>query len=228
MAKQARRKPTIAMRRYSRAEILLPVEIRSAAAQRVVARTLLRCSRALYTIEVVFNAIGDQDEVEQVEHLIIEMLEACYANMEERYNDVKRRMDDAGLEHNTIYTAPMKLTFRISSSQLRRYADLVLKLDALTDLVDVMRLNGAMSPREASNLIYEARNEILELGRRLSMMEGRARQTALGSEGGEEVVEAAEIGAKDVVTGDGDSADWLKDAEDAEEELKAARLTAVG
>ena len=84
--------PRIAPKRYSRAEIKLPVTIQSAAAQRVVSRTLLRCSRALYTIEVVLNAIGDQDEVEQVDTIIDTMLDACHADMQARIDDTAARI----------------------------------------------------------------------------------------------------------------------------------------
>lgn len=220
--------PKIAPKRYSRAEIRLPVTIQSAAAQKVVSRTLLRCSRALYTIEVVLNAIGDQDEVEQVEIIIDTMLDACHADMQARIDDTAARIQDAGLDHNIAYSAPMALTFKISSGQLRRYTDLVLKLDQFTDNVDLLRLNGAIEAREASNLVYEARNQLMQLGLELSRLEGRARAAAL-KEGGAAVVEEAESGAVDVVTGEGEAIEWLKEAEAAEEELKGARgLKAVG
>ena len=124
----------------------------------------------------------------------------------------------------------MQLTFRISSGQLRRYTDLVMKLDKFTDNVDLLRLNGAIEAKEASNLVYDARNQLKQLGLELSRLEGRARAAAL-KQGGEDVVEAADSGAVDVVTGEGEAIEWLKDAEAAEQELKSTRdgaLKAVG
>jgi hypothetical protein len=228
-ASRASRAPKINPRRYSRAEILKPVEVRSAAAQKVVSRTLLRCSRALYTIEVVLYAIGNQDEVDQVANVIGDMLDTAHDEMSARIAETDQMIADAALDSNIEFTAPMRITFHITSGHLGRYADLILRLDQLVYNIELLRLNGAIGSRKATNLSYDARNDLLQLGLELSKLEGAARAAAI-KKGGASVVEQAEGEAVNVVTGDGDAVEWLKEAEEAETDLRSARnaLKAVG
>jgi hypothetical protein len=67
----------------------------------------------------------------------------------------------------------------------------------------------------------------MQLGLELSRLEGRARTAAL-KQGQDDIVAAAESGAADVVTGEGEAAEWLKEAEETEKELQEARIKAAG
>ena len=88
------------------------------------------------------------------------------------------------------YTQPRTLTVKISSPQLALYTTLVQVLDRLMMEIDVLWLNRALSNKERKNAVYAWRVELLEVGRRIVLLERRAREAAVRQGKGDEVEEA--------------------------------------
>lgn len=212
-----------APRRYSRAEFHIPVVLNSAAAQRVVGRSLKRVSRALYTIDVVLHAIGDSDEVDQVEDLIDTMLGGVGDLYARDLTKLERRFTEAAIPHQVVYSAPIQLTFRISSPQLAQYARLVETLDRIAALADTLRLGGALRNRLALNIVYHNRNRLLDLGIRIAKLETSARAAALGK-GRADALADAELRADGVLQVEGDLPEDDAEVADALSALEAQPL----
>ena len=194
-----------ATRGFSRPELHVPVTLQSAHAHRVVGRSLIRVARALYGIDVVLQAIGDADKIDEVEGVV----DALLGDFAKRLHEEMARLDAVkasnGIETVPRYTNPSRVTFRISSPQLSQYANLIQALDRLMVGIDTLWLSGVFSNRQRADAVYTWRNELLAVGRRVVEIEARAREFAVRKGKGEEIA-ASDAEADPVVTLDGDEA----------------------
>jgi len=192
-----------ATRGFSRPELHVPVTLQSAHAHRVVGRSLIRVARALYGIDVVLQAIGDADKIDEVEGVV----DALLGDFAKRLQEETARLDAVkasnGIEAVPRYTNPSRVTFRISSPQLSQYANLIQALDRLMVGIDTLWLSSVFSNRQRADAVYTWRNELLAVGRRVVEIEARAREFAVRRGKGDEIA-ASDAEAGSVVTVDGD------------------------
>lgn len=190
---------------YSRPEFHVPVTLQSAHAHKVVGRSLLRVARALYAIDVVLQAVGDEATVNEVEGVVDSLLGDFSQALSAEIARLETLKSANGISTVARYTNPRRVTFRISSPQLSQYANLIQALDRLTVSIDTLWLSGLLSNRQRANAVYQWRKDLISLGRRIVEIEGRARAFGV-RRGAEEVIAAADADASAVVAVDGDGA----------------------
>ena len=176
-----------ATRGFSRPELHVPVTLQSAHAHRVVGRSLIRVARALYGIDVVLQAIGDADKIDEVEGVVDTLLGDFAKRLQEEMARLDAVKASNGVAAVPRYTNPSRVTFRISSPQLSQYANLIQALDRLMVGIDTLWLSGVFSNRQRADAVYTWRNELLAVGRRVVEIEARARELAVRRGKGEEI-----------------------------------------
>jgi hypothetical protein len=192
-----------AQRAYSRPEFHVPVTLQSAHAHQVVGRSLIRVARALYGIDVVLHAIGDEAKVDEVEGVVDGLLGEFSKTLGDEIARLEALKTSNGISAVARYTNPSHITFRISSPQLAQYANLIQALDRLTMSIDTLWLSSLLSNRQRANAVYKWRKDLLALGRRIVEIEARARDFAVRKGKGEEIA-AGDTEASSVVTVEGD------------------------
>jgi len=192
-------KPRSKRRGFSRPELHVKVTLHSTHAQRVAGRNMLEVARALYTISVILQVIGDQDKADQVQAIVVGKIRALSQKLQTHLTTVRRQREEAGIDQFPVYLHPLKLTLRISSPELAQYASLIQALDALSIETDTLWLSGLITNRQHANVAYEWRRELLRLTDEITRIESMARTSAVGAGAAQEIADRAED-ARAVVT----------------------------
>ena len=210
-------------RGFSRPELHVKVTLHSTHAQRVAGRNMMEVARALYTIAVILQIIGDQDAADQVDEIVIGKIRAASSKLQVSLAQLKKQRTESGIDQFPVYNNPLRVTLHISSPQLSQYASLIQGLDALSMEADTLWLGGMLTNRQHANLAYLWRRDLLELADEITRIERMARTSAIGAGAAEEIA-AGEEDAKDVITVEdgGDLGLGDHEDEDVEDEVRVA------
>lgn len=166
------------------------LKVNSLQAQRVIERSFQRVSDSLFSIDVILRIIGEQDEIDQVESIIQEHIEKVSVDLDTATNQLKKLMEDNGIEGAPEYTSPNQYDIEINSPQVAQFAHLVRKLDNLMLLVDTLWLNSILTSKQRKDATYQWQQRLIKLAGRIIGIEKRARISA-HSKGKKDEVEAA-------------------------------------
>jgi len=201
-------------RRFSRPVFDEHITVHSDHAQRLIDRGLFRVSSALYAIDVILRIIGDDDEMDQVEAIVNELIQAFAQAMSSEQEQLTVLRTQRGITRVPRYEAPRTLTVHVHSPQMAQYTALIQSLDQLMIMIDTLWLNGALTSKQRVNGCFAWRVRLLRIGREIVNLERRARASADRQGKADEV--QAETGATLVVV-DHEAADAAHpvDAQDA-------------
>lgn len=165
-------------RPYSRPAFHQKLEINSLQAQRVMDRNFDRVAKALFSIDVILRIIGDKNEVNEVEEIIRSQIEKASEDILASTKQLKKVMEDNGIEDVPGYSAPNSYSIEITSPQIAQYAHLIRSLDNLMILVDTLWLNSVLTGKQRSDATYQWQQRLLNLSSKVIGMEKRARNSA--------------------------------------------------
>ncbi|MFE8032839.1 hypothetical protein [Thiohalocapsa marina] len=198
MAKTA----TAQTRSFSKPVLDQTLTIHSQNAQYVLQRghSFLLVVRALYALSVVLRIIGEDAEMDQIEALVSERIEAVAKRLQDEHTRLKALADEEGGVPIPRYTHPRAVTLQLSSPQLAQYVRLVLLLDKTLMLLDGLWFAGVLSNKQRKNATYDLRRLVYGLGRSLIDLERRARDSALRA-GKQAELQAADEAVTGIATG---------------------------
>ncbi|WP_439848238.1 hypothetical protein [Salmonella enterica] len=187
---------------YSRPVFKQALKVNSLQAQRVMERSFERVSNSLFSIDVILRIIGEQDEIDQVETVILEHIAKVSEDLDKATAQLNKLMEDNGIDMMPGYTNPTEYTIEINSPQVAQFAHLIRKLDTLMGIVDTLWLNTVLTSKQRTDATYQWQQRLIKLAGRIIGIEKRARISAhtKGKEG--EVAQAA----PESVTGDNELA----------------------
>ena len=187
---------------YSRPVFKQVLKVNSLQAQRVMERSFERVSNSLFSIDVILRIIGEQDEIDQVETVILEHIAKVSEDLDKATAQLNKLMEDNGIDMMPGYTNPTEYTIEINSPQVAQFAHLIRKLDTLMGIVDTLWLNTVLTSKQRTDATYQWQQRLIKLAGRIIGIEKRARISAhtKGKEG--EVAQAA----PESVTGDNELA----------------------
>lgn len=186
---------------YSRPVFTQVLKLNSLQAQRVMERSFGRVSNSLFSIDVILRIIGEQDEIDQVETVILEHLSRLSEDLDKATAQFNKLIEDNGIDMMPGYTHPHEYTIEINSPQVAQFAHQIRKLDNLMGIVDTLWLNTILTSKQRTDATYQWQQRLIKQAGRIIGIEKRARISAhnKGKEG--EVAEAAPepaIGDKDI------------------------------
>lgn len=176
---------------YSRPVFRQNLNVNSLQAQRVMERSFDRVSNALFSLDVILRIIGEQEEINQVEEIIHGHIDKVSEDMTKAMDQLKKVMNDNGIEAVPGYSAPVNYPIEITSPQVAQFALLIRNLDTLMSLVDTLWLNSILTSQQRSDATYEWQQRLIKLAGRIIGMEKRARISAHTKGKDKEVAEAA-------------------------------------
>lgn len=176
---------------YSRPIFKQLLKVNSLQAQRVIERSFDRVSNALFSIEVILRIIGEQEEIDQVESLILGHISKVSEDLDKATSQLNKLMQDNGIDMMPGYTNPNEYTIEINSPQVAQFAHLIRKLDTLMGIIDTLWLNTVLTSKQRTDATYQWQQRLIKLAGRIIGIEKRARISAhsKGKEG--EVAQAA-------------------------------------
>lgn len=177
---------------FSRPELHVKVTLHSTHAQRVAGRNMMEVARALYTISVILQVIGDQDQADQVQEIVAGKIRELSVKLQAHLAKFRQQREQAGIDQFPVYRLPMKLTMRISSPELSQYATLIQALDSLSIETDTLWLSGLITNRQHANIAYDWRRELMRLTDEITRIESMARTSAVGVDAAQQIAERAE------------------------------------
>ncbi|EPK2935542.1 hypothetical protein I9Y58_004993, partial [Citrobacter freundii] len=130
---------------YSRPVFKQVLKVNSLQAQRVMERSFERVSNSLFSIDVILRIIGEQDEIDQVETVILEHISKVSEDLDKATAQLNKLMEDNGIDMMPGYTNPNEYTIEINSPQVAQFAHLIRKLDTLMGIVDTLWLNTVLT-----------------------------------------------------------------------------------
>ncbi|MFE8034140.1 hypothetical protein [Thiohalocapsa marina] len=189
-------------RSFSKPVLDQTLTIHSQNAQYVLQRghSFLLVVRALYAISVVLRIIGEDAEMDQIEALVFERIEAVAKRLQEEHARLKALADAEGGVPVPRYTHPRAVTLQLSSPQLAQYVRLILSLDKTLILLDGLWFAGVLSNKQRKNATHDLRRLVYGLGRSLIDLERRARDSALRA-GKQAELQAADAAVTVLATG---------------------------
>ncbi len=179
--------------------------INSLQAQRVVDRVFKRTVSALYGIDVILRIIGDENEIDDVEHIITQLIDNCTTAVDSEQAKLDSLMESNGIDEVPEYTDPITFNARISSPQVGQFVGLVRKLDALMISVDTLWLSSVLTNKQRVDGNYVWQQRIIKLARRIIDIEIRARKSAQAKGKEAEVEEAVPATDDDISEEDPDN-----------------------
>lgn len=172
---------------YSRPVFIQRLELNSLQAQKVMNRSFERVANALYSLDVILRIIGDPDEVNRVDDEINALLDRVSEDMGKTMEQLKKLMDDNGIEAMPGYSAPEFYQAEITSPQAAQFLALLRKLDELVSLLDTLWLNNILTSKQRSDATFEWQQRLIKLAGKVIGWEKRAR-TAAHSKGKDDEV----------------------------------------
>ncbi|MDJ4670019.1 hypothetical protein LEB11_22335, partial [Salmonella enterica] len=89
---------------YSRPVFKQALKVNSLQAQRVMERSFERVSNSLFSIDVILRIIGEQDEIDQVETVILEHIAKVSEDLDKATAQLNKLMEDNGIDMMPGYT----------------------------------------------------------------------------------------------------------------------------
>jgi hypothetical protein len=171
---------TIQKRRFSKPVLDQTLTIHSQNAQYVLQRghSFVLVVKALYAISVVLRIIGEESDMDQIEALVSERIEAVAQTLQDEHARLKALADEEGGVPVPRYTNPREVTLQLSSPQLAHYVRLVLLLDKILMLLDGLWFAGLLSNKQRKEATHRLRRLVYGLGRSIIDLERRARESA--------------------------------------------------
>ena len=189
-------RPNISRPDYSRPVFKNSVTMNSLQAQRVMDRSFDRVSNSLFSIDVILRIIGEQDEIDQVESVILELIAKVSEDLDKGTAQLKKVMADNGIDGMPGYSHPTTYDIEISSPQVAQFVHLIRKLDTLMGLVDTLWLNAILSNKQRTEANYQWQQRLFKLAGRIIGLEKRARVAAHAKGKESEVAQAAPVAAQ--------------------------------
>ena len=165
-------------------------------AQRVMDRSFDRVSNSLFSIDVILRIIGEQDEIDQVESVILELIAKVSEDLDKGTAQLRKVMEDNGIDGMPGYSNPTTYDIEISSPQVAQFVHLIRKLDTLMGLVDTLWLNAILSNKQRTEANYQWQQRLFKLAGRIIGLEKRARVAAHAKGKESEVAQAAPVAAQ--------------------------------
>lgn len=178
-------------RPYSRPVFLQVIGLNSLQSQRIMERSFSRVSNSLFSLDVILRIIGEQDEVDEVESMIVNEIAKVAQDLDEAMSVMGKLMEDNGIDAVPAYSAPMKYEIEITSPQVAQFARLLQALDELMGRVDTLWLNSVFNSKQRSDANYQWQQRLFRLSGRIINWEKRARISANSKGKEQEVSEAA-------------------------------------
>jgi hypothetical protein len=205
--------PTSNKRAFSKPVLDQTFTIHSQNAQYVLQRghSFLLVVRALYAISVVLRIIGEEADMDRIEALVSERIDAVARTLQDEHARLKALADEEGGVPVPRYTNPREVTLRLSSPQLAQYVRLVALLDKILMLLDGLWFAGVLSNKQRKDATYDLRRMVYGLGREIIDLERRARDSALRA-GKDEELQAADDDAQALTLATGSLVDDPDDA----------------
>ena len=171
---------TAQKRRFSKPVLDQTLTIHSQNAQYVLQRghSFVLVVKALYAISVVLRIIGEESDMDQIEALVSERIEAVAQTLQDEHARLKALADEEGGVPVPRYTNPREVTLQLSSPQLAHYVRLVLLLDKILMLLDGLWFAGLLSNKQRKDATHRLRRLVYGLGRSIIDLERRARESA--------------------------------------------------
>lgn len=176
---------------YSRPVFKQVLKVNSLQAQRVMDRSFGRVSNSLFSIDVILRIIGEQEEIDQVETVILEQIAKVSEDLDQASAQLSKLMEDNGIDVMPGYTNPSEYPIEITSPQVAQFAHLIRKLDVLMSRIDTLWLNTVLSSKQRTDATYQWQQRLIKLASRIIGIEKRARISAHGKGKESEVAEAA-------------------------------------
>lgn len=171
---------TAQKRRFSKPVLDQTLTIHSQNAQYVLQRghSFVLVVKALYSISVVLRIIGEESDMDQIETLVSERIEAVAQTLQDEHARLKALADEEGGVPVPRYTNPREVTLQLSSPQLAHYVRLVLLLDKILMLLDGLWFARLLSNKQRKDATHSLRRLVYGLGRSIIDLERRARESA--------------------------------------------------
>jgi hypothetical protein len=192
--------PKSAQRSFSKPVLDRTFTIHSQNAQYVLQRghSFLLVVRALYAISVVLRIVAEESDMDRIEDLVSERIDAVAKRLREEHARLKKLADDEGGVPTPRYTNPREVTLQLSSPQLAQYVRLILLLDQTLMLLDGLWFAGILTNKQRKDATHDLRRLVYGLGREIIDLERRARESAARAGKGE-VVQAADAETESLV-----------------------------
>ena len=212
--------PTSNKRTFSKPVLDQTFTIHSQNAQYVLQRghSFMLVVRALYAISVVLRIVGEESDMDRIEDLVSERIEAVAKRLGDEHARLKKLADDEGGVPVPRYTNPRAVTLQLSSPQLAQYVRLILRLDQTLMLLDGLWFAGILTNKQRKDATHDLRRLVYGLGREIIDLERRARESAARA-GKSELMQEADGEARGLVLATGSlvDADPTDTAEDRSE-----------
>ncbi|MEK9497175.1 hypothetical protein V2H77_12055 [Photorhabdus sp. P32] len=163
---------------YSRPVFKQVLKVNSLQAQRVMERSFERVSNSLFSIEVILRIIGEQNEIDQVESIILEHISKVSEDLDKATIQLQKLMEDNGIDMMPGYTNPSEYAIEINSPQVAQFAHQIRKLDNLMGIVDTLWLNTVLTSKQRTDATYQWQQRLIKLAGRIIGIEKRARISA--------------------------------------------------
>ena len=223
---------TAQKRRFSKPVLDQTLTIHSQNAQYVLQRghSFVLVVKALYSISVVLRIIGEESDMDQIETLVSERIEAVAQTLQDEHARLKALADEEGGVPVPRYTNPREVTLQLSSPQLAHYVRLVLLLDKILILLDGLWFAGLLSNKQRKDTTHRLRRLVYGLGRSIIDLERRARESArrAGKDAellaADDAVNALTLATGSLVDGEEDDEEAVQedDVGDGEEDSQSA------
>ncbi len=189
-------RPNVSRPDYSRPVFKQSLTMNSLQAQRVMDRSFDRVSNSLFSIDVILRIIGEPGEIDQVEAVILELIAKVSEDLDKSNGQLKKLMDDNGIDGMPGYSKPSTYDIEISSPQVAQFVHLIRKLDGLMGIVDTLWLNAILSNKQRTEANYQWQQRLFKLAGRIIGLEKRARIAAHAKGKENEVAQAAPAAAQ--------------------------------
>jgi hypothetical protein len=172
--------PTSHKRAFSKPVLDQTFTIHSQNAQYVLQRghSFMLVVRGLYAISVVLRIVGEEADMDQIEDLVSERIDAVAKRLGDEHARLKKLADDEGGVPVPRYTNPRAVTLQLSSPQLAQYVRLILRLDQTLMLLDGLWFAGILTNKQRKDATHDLRRLVYGLGREIIDLERRARESA--------------------------------------------------
>jgi hypothetical protein len=200
--------PRLRKRAFSKPVLEQTFTVHSQNAQYVLQRghSFLLVVRALYAISVVLRIIGEEADMDCIEDLVSERIEAVAKRLDDERARLKKLADDEGGVPVPRYTNPREVTLQLSSPQLAQYVRLIRLLDQTLMRLDGLWFAGVLTNKQRKDATHDLRRLVYGLGREIIELERRARASAVRA-GKTEAVQEADAATNALVLATGSLVD---------------------
>lgn len=162
---------------YSRPSFQQVLTLNSLPAQRAMARSFEKVSRALYFIDVIMHIIGTEEQAGSIEEVVLSHID----NLKQQFIQEEQRLDklleEHGIELLPNYDHPVEYQLKISCPQLARFAAILKQLDTLNSKVDTLWLHLVLDNKQRKQANQNLGQQVIRLGNRIIGMEEYARKS---------------------------------------------------